>query len=138
MTKRQPIILKNVKVHNLKGIDLKLSPNQLIVFTGVSGSGKTSLAFDTIYVEGQRRYIESLSTYARRYMGDLPKPDADSISGISPTIAIEQKSVGKNPRSIVGTLTGIYDYLRVLFAKVSDLSRGTLHIFINKLHNSHC
>lgn len=119
MTKRQPIILKNVKVHNLKGIDLKLSPNQLIVFTGVSGSGKTSLAFDTIYVEGQRRYIESLSTYARRYMGDLSKPDADSISGISPTIAIEQKSVGKNPRSSVGTLTGIYDYLRVLFAKVA-------------------
>jgi excinuclease ABC subunit A len=119
MTQRQPIILKNVRVHNLKGIDLELSPNQLIVFTGVSGSGKTSLAFDTIYVEGQRRYIESLSTYARRYMGDLPKPEADHISGISPTIAIEQKSVGKNPRSIVGTLTGVYDYLRVLFAKIA-------------------
>lgn len=116
---RQPIVLKNVRVHNLKGVNLTLMPNQLIVFTGVSGSGKSSLAFDTIYVEGQRRYIESLSTYARRYMGDLPKPDADSISGISPTIAIEQKSVGKNPRSIVGTLTGIYDYLRVLFAKIS-------------------
>jgi len=116
---RQSIILKNVRVHNLKNVSLKLQPNQLIVFTGVSGSGKSSLAFDTIYVEGQRRYIESLSTYARRYMGDLSKPDADSITGISPTIAIEQKSVGKNPRSIVGTLTGVYDYLRVLFAKVA-------------------
>ncbi|MEI8300088.1 MAG: excinuclease ABC subunit UvrA [Chlamydiota bacterium] len=116
---RHPIVLKNVRVHNLKGVDLTLNPNELIVFTGVSGSGKSSLAFDTIYVEGQRRYIESLSTYARRYMGDLTKPDADSISGISPTIAIEQKSVGKNPRSTVGTLTGIHDYLRVLFAKIA-------------------
>lgn len=114
----QPIILKNVKVHNLKGVDLELSPGELIVFTGVSGSGKSSLAFDTIYVEGQRRYIESLSTYARRYMGNLSKPDADLISGISPTIAIEQKTVGKTPRSTVGTITGIYDFLRVLYARV--------------------
>jgi excinuclease ABC subunit A len=119
MTKQLPIVLKNVRVHNLKGVDLTLSPHQLIVFTGVSGCGKSSLAFDTIYIEGQRRYIESLSTYARRHMGDLSKPDAESISGISPTIAIEQKSVGKNPRSTVGTLTGLYDYLRVLFAKIA-------------------
>lgn len=114
----QEIILKNVTVHNLKNISLKLKPQQLIVFTGVSGSGKSSLAFDTIYVEGQRRYVESLSTYIRRHMEELPKPDAEVISGLSPTIAIEQKSVGKNPRSTVGTLTGIYDYLRVLYARI--------------------
>lgn len=131
MPNRQPIVLKKVKVHNLKDVDLTLSPNELIVFTGVSGSGKSSLAFDTIYVEGQRRYIESLSTHARRYMGDLTKPDAESISGISPTIAIEQKSVGKNPRSTVGTLTHIHDYLRVLFAKIAmphcPISKEPLH-----------
>jgi len=119
---KQSISLKNVRVHNLKGINLKLDPGTFIVFTGVSGSGKSSLAFDTIYVEGQRRYIESLSNYARRYMGNLPKPEADLIEGISPTIAIEQKTAGRNPRSTVGTITGIYDYLRVLFARV-----GTPH-----------
>jgi excinuclease ABC subunit A len=112
------IILKNVRVHNLKGVDLSLNPNELIVFTGVSGSGKSSLAFDTIYVEGQRRYIESLSHQTRRYLADLPKPDAESISGLSPTIAIEQKLSVKTPRSTVGTLTGIYDFLRVLYAKI--------------------
>ncbi len=112
------IILKKVKVHNLKDVDLTLNHNQLIVFTGVSGSGKSSLAFDTIYVEGQRRYIESLSTYARRHLGDFAKPDAELISGISPTIAIEQKTAGRNPRSTVGTVTGIYDFMRVLFARV--------------------
>ncbi|MCB1084476.1 MAG: excinuclease ABC subunit UvrA, partial [Chlamydiia bacterium] len=115
---KQMIRLKNVRVHNLKGVDLALKPGTFIVFTGVSGSGKSSLAFDTIYVEGQRRYIESLSNYARRYMGSLPKPDADLIEGISPTIAIEQKTAGKNPRSTVGTITSIYDYLRVLFARI--------------------
>src|SRR5690349_12387084 len=112
------IILKKVKVHNLKNVDLTLNHNELIVFTGVSGSGKSSLAFDTIYVEGQRRYVESLSTYARRHLGDLAKPDAELISGISPTIAIEQKTAGRNPRSTVGTMTGIYDFMRVLFARV--------------------
>lgn len=116
---RKKIILKNVRVHNLKGVDLTLDPSQLIVFTGVSGSGKSSLAFDTIYMEGQRRYIESLSSYARRHLGDFPKPEADHIEGISPTIAIEQKTTGKNPRSTVGTMTGIYDFLRVLFARIS-------------------
>jgi excinuclease ABC subunit A len=111
------IILKKVKVHNLKEVDLELDPNQFIVFTGVSGSGKSSLAFDTIYTEGQRRYVESLSTYARRHLGDFPKPDAELISGISPTIAIEQKTSGRTPRSTVGTMTGVYDFLRVLFAR---------------------
>lgn len=113
-----PIILKNVKVHNLKNVDLTLEPNQLIVFSGVSGSGKSSLAFDTLYVEGQRRYIESLSTYARRQLGDMAKPDLESASGITPTISIEQKSSSRNPRSTVGTMTEIYDYLRVLFARI--------------------
>lgn len=115
---KQPIILKKVKVHNLKSVDLELASSELIVFTGVSGSGKSSLAFDTIYVEGQRRYIESLSTFARRYIGDMSKPDVEYVSGLSPTIAIEQKSAGKNPRSTVGTLTEIYDYLRVLYARI--------------------
>ncbi len=113
------LLLKNVRVHNLKGVTLSLETNQLIVFTGVSGSGKSSLAFDTIYNEGQRRYIDSLSTFARRHLGDFPKPEADLISGISPTIAIEQKTTGKNPRSTVGTLTAIYDFLRVLYARVA-------------------
>lgn len=117
MESESQIVLKKVKVHNLKSVDLTLPSNRLIVFTGVSGSGKSSLAFDTIYVEGQRRYIESLSTHARRQMESLAKPDADHISGISPTIAIEQKTAGKNPRSTVGTITGIYDFLRVLFAR---------------------
>jgi len=114
-----PLLLKNVRVHNLKGVTLSLETKQFIVFTGVSGSGKSSLAFDTIYNEGQRRYIESLSTFARRHLGDFPKPEADLISGISPTIAIEQKTTGRNPRSTVGTLTGIYDFLRVLYARVA-------------------
>lgn len=121
MDNRQ-IILKKVKVHNLKSIDLTLDTNELIVFTGVSGSGKSSLAFDTLYMEGQRRYVESLSTFARRQMGELTKPDLESASGISPTISIEQKSAGRNPRSTVGTMTEIYDYLRVLYARI-----GTPH-----------
>lgn len=115
---KQEIILKKVRVHNLKNVDLILQHNEFIVFTGVSGSGKSSLAFDTIYVEGQRRYVESLSPYARRHLGDLPKPEAELISGISPTIAIEQKTAGKNPRSTVGTMTAIYDFMRVLYARV--------------------
>lgn len=113
------IVLKKVKVHNLKSVDLTLPCNELIVFTGVSGSGKSSLAFDTLYVEGQRRYVESLSTFARRQLGDFAKPDIEEASGISPTIAIEQKTAGRNPRSTVGTLTEIYDYFRVLYARVA-------------------
>lgn len=112
------IILKKVCVHNLKSVDLTLPTNALIVFTGVSGSGKSSLAFDTLYVEGQRRYIESLSIFAKRQLGEMAKPDLEHASGISPTIAIEQKSAGRNPRSTVGTLTEIYDYIRVLYARV--------------------
>ncbi len=115
----EPIVLKKVRVHNLKGVDLTLQPGGLIVFTGVSGSGKSSLAFDTIYAEGQRRYIESLSHHARRFLGELPKPEAESISGIAPTIAIEQKLSGRTPRSTVGTMTSVYDFLRVLFARVA-------------------
>ncbi|MEM7175192.1 MAG: excinuclease ABC subunit UvrA [Chlamydiota bacterium] len=117
--REQSIYVKNVCVHNLKGVDLKLRSGQLIVFTGVSGSGKSSLAFDTIHVEGQRRYIASLSTYARRHLGGLTKPAADSIEGLSPTIAIEQKTLARSLRSTVGTLTGIYDFLRVLFARIA-------------------
>ncbi|MDP1880106.1 MAG: excinuclease ABC subunit UvrA, partial [Parachlamydiaceae bacterium] len=112
------IVLKSVRVHNLKGVDLTLPKNELIVFTGVSGSGKSSMAFDTIYTEGQRRYVESLSSFARRQMGELSKPDMEKATGISPTIAIEQKSAGRNPRSTVGTLTEIHDYLRLLYARI--------------------
>lgn len=114
----EKIVLKKVRVHNLKSVDLTLEKNQLIVFTGVSGSGKSSMAFDTIYMEGQRRYVESLSTFARRQLGELAKPDLEHASGISPTISIEQKTAGRNPRSTVGTLTEIYDYLRVLYARI--------------------
>ncbi len=116
---QREIILKKVKVHNLKSVDLTLPCNEFIVFTGVSGSGKSSLAFDTLYAEGQRRYVESLSTFARRQLGDFAKPDIEFASGISPTISIEQKTAGRNPRSTVGTLTEIYDYFRVLFARVA-------------------
>lgn len=112
------IVLRKVQVHNLKSIDVKLPTNQLIVFTGVSGSGKSSLAFDTLYMEGQRRYVESLSLFARKQIGDMTKPDIESAENISPTISIEQKTAGRNPRSTVGTLTEIYDYLRVLYARV--------------------
>ena len=112
------IVIKGASEHNLKNIDLEFSRNQLVVFTGVSGSGKSSLAFDTLYAEGQRRYVESLSAYARQFLGQMEKPRVDFIEGLSPAIAIEQKSASKNPRSTVGTVTEIYDYLRVLFARV--------------------
>jgi excinuclease ABC subunit A len=112
------IILKGAREHNLKNVDLELPRNQLIVFTGVSGSGKSSLAFDTLYAEGQRRYVESLSAYARQFLGQMERPDIDVIEGLLPAISIEQKTVGRNPRSTVATVTEIYDYLRVLFARV--------------------
>ncbi len=118
MANLRKIILKHVKVHNLKSVSLELDPGQLILFTGVSGSGKSSLAFDTLYVEGQRRYIESLSAQARRQLNEMSKPDLEHAEGITPTISIEQKTAGRNPRSTVGTMTEIYDYLRVLFARV--------------------
>ena len=112
------IIIKNARENNLKNINLELPKNKLIVMTGVSGSGKSSLAFDTIYAEGQRRYVESLSAYARQFLGNMNKPEVDSIEGLSPSISIDQKSTNKNPRSTVGTITEIYDYLRLLFARV--------------------
>lgn len=115
------IIIKGARVHNLKNINLELPKNKLIVFTGLSGSGKSSLAFDTIFAEGQRRYIESLSPYARQFLGQMDKPDVDEIIGLSPAIAIDQKALSHNPRSTVGTLTEIYDYLRVLFARMGEV-----------------
>lgn len=115
---KDEIHVKGAKVHNLKNIDVKIPKNQLVVITGVSGSGKSSLAFDTLYAEGQRRYVESLSSYARQFLGVMQKPDVDFIEGLSPSIAIDQKSISQNPRSTVGTTTEIYDYLRLLFARV--------------------
>ena len=112
------IIIKGARENNLKNVDLTLPKNKLIVMTGVSGSGKSSLAFDTIYAEGQRRYVESLSAYARQFLGGTEKPDVDSIEGLSPSISIDQKTTSKNPRSTVGTVTEIYDYLRLLFARI--------------------
>ena len=112
------IIIKGARENNLKNIDIELPKNKLIVMTGVSGSGKSSLAFDTIYAEGQRRYVESLSAYARQFLGGTEKPDVDSIEGLSPAISIDQKTTNKNPRSTVGTITEIYDYLRLLYARI--------------------
>jgi excinuclease ABC subunit A len=112
------IVIKGCRQHNLKNIDLEIPRDKLVVITGLSGSGKSSLAFDTIYAEGQRRYVESLSAYARQFLGQMDKPDVDSIDGLSPAIAIEQKTTSKNPRSTVGTVTEIYDYLRLLFARI--------------------
>ena len=112
------IIISGAREHNLKSIDISLPRNQFIIITGLSGSGKSSLAFDTIYAEGQRRYVESLSAYARQFLDTMQKPDVDQITGLSPAIAIEQKTTSKNPRSTVGTVTEIYDYLRLLYARV--------------------
>ena len=106
--------------NNLKDIDLSIPRNALVVVTGISGSGKSSLAFDTIYAEGQRRYMESFSAYARQFIGDMERPDVDKITGLSPVISIEQKSVNKNPRSTVGTITEIYDFLRLLYARIGE------------------
>src|SRR5207249_3767727 len=112
------IVIRGAREHNLKNIDLEIPRDQLVVITGLSGSGKSSLAFDTIYAEGQRRYVESLSAYARQFLEQMEKPEVDSIEGLSPAISIEQRTTSKNPRSTVGTVTEIYDYLRVLFARV--------------------
>src|SRR5881394_2229396 len=112
------IAVRGARVHNLKNIDVDIPRHQLVVITGLSGSGKSSLAFDTIYAEGQRRYVESLSSYARQFLGQMEKPDVDFIEGLSPAISIDQKSTSRNPRSTVGTITEVYDYLRVLFARV--------------------
>src|ERR1700743_802471 len=114
------IKVRGARTHNLKNLNLDLPRDKLIVITGLSGSGKSSLAFDTIYAEGQRRYVESLSAYARQFLSMMEKPDVDHIEGLSPAISIEQKSTSHNPRSTVGTITEIYDYLRLLFAKVGQ------------------
>ena len=118
---KDEIIVNNAKEHNLKSVSIKIPKNALTVVTGPSGSGKSSLAFDTIYVEGQRRYIESLSSYARQFLGQYQPPDVESISGLSPAVAIDQKNISRNPRSTVGTTTEIYDYLRVLYARIGTL-----------------
>lgn len=118
---KNEIVIKGARAHNLKNVSLSVPKNKLVVFTGVSGSGKTSLAFDTIFAEGQRRYVESLSSYARMFLGQMDKPDVDSIDGLSPAISIDQKTTGRNPRSTVGTVTEIYDYMRLLFARVGDV-----------------
>ena len=119
---RDSIYIKGARENNLKNIDLEIPRNELVVITGLSGSGKSSLAFDTIYAEGQRRYVESLSSYARMFLGQQEKPDVDYIEGLSPAISIDQKTTSKNPRSTVGTVTEIYDYLRLLWARI-----GTPH-----------
>ena len=112
------ITIRGAREHNLKNIDVEIPRDKLVVFTGLSGSGKSSLAFDTIYAEGQRRYVESLSAYARQFLEMMQKPDVDQIDGLSPAISIEQKTTSKNPRSTVGTVTEIYDYMRLLWARV--------------------
>mgnify|MGYP005834871289 CR=1 FL=1 len=124
MSKKNHILVKGAREHNLKNIDVEIPRDQFVVITGLSGSGKSSLAFDTIYAEGQRRYVESLNAYARQFLGLMEKPDVDYIEGLSPAISIEQKSTSRNPRSTVGTVTEIYDYLRLLFARI-----GTLHCY---------
>src|SRR6476620_9819393 len=116
----QVIEVIGAREHNLKNIDISIPKNKLVVFTGVSGSGKSSLAFDTIFNEGQRRYMESFSAYARQFIGDMERPDVDKITGLSPVISIEQKTTNKNPRSTVGTVTEVYDFLRLLFARIGE------------------
>ena len=119
MSKEQEFIkIRGAKEHNLKNIDVDIPRNKMVVLTGLSGSGKSSLAFDTIYAEGQRRYMESLSSYARQFLGQMEKPDVERIDGLSPAISIDQKSTNRNPRSTVGTVTEIYDYFRLLYARV--------------------
>ena len=136
------IIVKGARENNLQNIDIKIPRNKLVVMTGVSGSGKTSLAFDTIYAEGQRRYVESLSAYARMFLDNVDKPDVDLIEGLSPAISIDQKTTSRNPRSTVGTVTEIYDYLRLLYARIGvpycpthniPISHQTIEEMCNKI-----
>src|ERR1700710_1764306 len=118
MARHSQIVVSGAREHNLKDVTVTLPRDALVVITGLSGSGKSSLAFDTIYAEGQRRYVESLSAYARQFLGQMDKPDVDFIEGLSPAISIDQKSASRNPRSTVGTITEIYDYLRLLYARI--------------------
>ena len=118
MSDKKYIKIRGAAEHNLKKVDVDIPRNQFVVLTGLSGSGKSSLAFDTIYAEGQRRYMESLSSYARQFLGQMEKPDVESIEGLSPAISIDQKSTNRNPRSTVGTVTEVYDYFRLLYARV--------------------
>lgn len=120
------IVVIGARANNLKNIDVKIPHRSLTVITGLSGSGKSSLAFDTIYAEGQRRYIETFSSYARNFLGNLQRPDVDHITGLSPVIAIEQKTTNRNPRSTVGTVTEVYDYLRLLYARCRPCVSNTL------------
>src|SRR3990172_6684535 len=120
MSRQESIRVTGAREHNLKDISVELPRDALVVITGLSGSGKSSLAFDTIYAEGQRRYVESLSAYARQFLGQMNKPDVDSIEGLSPAISIDQKTTSRNPRSTVGTVTEIHDYLRLLWARVGE------------------
>src|SRR5665213_2176817 len=122
------IVVRGAREHNLKNIDVEIPRDCLTVITGVSGSGKSSLAFDTLYAEGQRRYVESLSAYDRQFLGLMEKPDVDMIEGLSPAVAIQQKNGSRNPRSTVGTTTEIYDYLRLLFARVGVPHLSLIHI----------
>ena len=133
MKENDKIIIKGARVHNLKNVSLEIPKNKLVVFTGVSGSGKSSLAFDTIFAEGQRRYIESLSPYARQFLGQMDRPDVDEITGLSPAIAIDQRALSHNPRSTVGTLTEIYDYLRILYARLGEVFCPIDGVRIHKL-----
>jgi excinuclease ABC subunit A len=133
MENKKFIVIKGARQHNLKNIDLKIPKESFVVITGVSGSGKSSLAFDTIYAEGQRRYVESLSAYARQFLELMEKPDVDFIEGLSPAIAIEQKTISKNPRSTVATVTEIYDYLRLLFARVGKANCPNCNIPITAM-----
>ncbi len=116
--KQEKIVIRGARVNNLKNVDVEIPRDKLVILTGLSGSGKSSLAFDTVYAEGHRRFVESLSSYARMFLGQMDKPDVDTIEGLSPAISIDQKTTSKNPRSTVGTVTEIYDYLRLLYARV--------------------
>ena len=124
------IDIQGARVHNLKNVSIKIPREKLVVITGLSGSGKSSLAFDTIYAEGQRRYMETFSAYVRQFLGNIERPDVDKIDGLSPVIAIEQKTTSKSPRSTVGTVTELYDYIRLLFARV-----GSAYSYITQKKN---
>ena len=139
----EKIVIKGARENNLKNVDLELPRDKLIVFTGLSGSGKSSLAFDTIFADGQRRYMESLSSYARQFLGQMEKPDVDLIEGLSPAFSIDQKTTSKNPRSTVGTVTEIYDYLRLLYARIGiphcpvcgrEIKQQTVDQMVDRIH----